>query len=242
VNLILFDVDGTLVDTSADDDRLYCEALRECMPEDAREVTIGPWEDYPDATDPAIAREVIAQACHRAAREAEIVAVRERFIAKWETALESGAITVRPRPGALAIVAAAAQRPRTLVAIASGGWGPTTAMKLSAAGFSLDDVVIASADDSESRVGIFNTAGIFAAASRGVPGLSGTVIVGDGVWDLRTAGALRAGFVGVAGTPENAQRLRHAGATVIVPHFEPAGNFWQAVDTALAHRRSAEQN
>ncbi len=242
VNLILFDVDGTLLDTSADDDRLYREALLESLPGDARPITIGPWREFAEVTHPAVARDVITRACNRPARDGEVIMVRQRFIKKWEAALKSGQVTVRPKPGARELLATAGRRPQTVIAITSGSWEPTVVLKLTAAGLPLENIVVTTADDSESRVGILRAAGIFAAAHRGVPGFSAVVLVGDGLWDARAAREARAGFVGIADKPEAAGRLRGAGAAVVLPHFEPASAFWNAVTTALAQRNAATAN
>lgn len=242
MNLLLFDVDGTLTDTSADDDRLFREALLEAMPADAKPVSIGPWHEFPEVTYPAIARAVITRACDRAARDGELMIVRRVLTRKWQEALDSGTVQVRPLPGALEIVEAARRRPKFTMAIATGGWGPTAMMKLTAAGFPVNELVIATADDAETRVGILRTAQMVAAAGRGVPGFSAVVLVGDGLWDARAAKEVRAGFIGVASDAERVIQLRGAGAAAVLPHFHPPEPFWAAVAAALAQRQAATSN
>jgi phosphoglycolate phosphatase-like HAD superfamily hydrolase len=242
VNLLLFDVDGTLLDTSADDDRFFREALLEGLPADAVPVTIGPWHEFTEVTYPAIARAVITRACGRRALDGEIMVVRRIHLQKWQRALDSGAVVVRARPGAREIVAAARERPKFTAAIATGGWGPSAILKLTAAGFPVDDLVIATADDSELRVGILRTAEMVAAAGRGIPGFSALVLVGDGLWDAYAARSARAGFVGVATGIEAIGKLRAAGAAAVVPHFQPPEPFWAGVNSALAQRQAAASN
>jgi phosphoglycolate phosphatase-like HAD superfamily hydrolase len=242
VNLLLFDVDGTLLDTSVDDDRLFREALVEGLPAGAQPVTIGPWHEFAEVTYPAIARAVITRACNRRAQDGEIMIVRRNVLRKWQQGVDSGAVVVKSKPGAHAIVAAARQRPRFTMAIATGGWGPTAIMKLGLAGFPVDELVIATADDSESRVGILRTAEMVAAAGRGVPGFEAIVVVGDGAWDARAAQQARAGFVGIASNAEAATQLRAAGAAAVISDFEPAERFWAAVDAALKQRAAAPGN
>lgn len=242
VNLLLFDVDGTLTDTSADDDRFFREALTESLPVDAGPVTIGAWDQFAEVTHPAIAHDVITRACGRRAREGEVFAVRRAHTLKWQQALDAGAVTIRARPGAREIVEAARQRRQFSAAIATGGWGPTALLKLTVAGFPVNDLVIATADDSEKRVGILRTAEIFAAAGRSIPGFDAIVVIGDGIWDARAARAAHAGFVGVAEDPATIAHLRSSGAAVVIPNFEPPEDFWNAVDAALALRRASTSN
>jgi len=242
VNLLLFDVDGTLTDTSADDDRLFRAALLENLPKDARPVEIGTWTDFPEVTYPAVARDVITRACNRPAREGEIMLVRKAHAQKWQHALDTGAARITAKPGAREIVDEARRRPKFVAAIATGGWAPTALLKLKAAGFPVDELTIATADDAESRVGILRTAQMVAAAARGVPGFSHIVVVGDGIWDARAASQMPAGFVGVAEAKGAVDTLRAAGAAAVIPHFQPPEKFWQAVTAALTQRRAATSN
>lgn len=242
MNLVLFDVDGTLLDTSAEDDRIFREALAENLPPDAQPPTIGPWHTFSEVTQPALAAAVFSRACGRRARDAEIMGVRQAVIRKWTAAVASGAAPVRVFPGARELFTAARQRPRTLVALATGVWEPAARLKLSAAGFTLEGTVLATADDSDTRQGIFNTASMLAASARGIPGFTATIVVGDGVWDAHAARTIGAAFVGIARDAETEARLRVAGATAIVPGFDSPDTFWRAVDTAVGHWRAARSN
>jgi hypothetical protein len=62
------------------------------------------------------------------------------------------------------------------------------------------------------------------------------------VWDGRAARGARAGFVGVSTDPQRTIHLRGAGASAVVPHFQPPGPFWAAVQAAIAQRHSAKSN
>lgn len=241
MNLLLFDVDGTVTDCAADDDRLFREALLESLPPDARVHVLGGWNEFAEVTQSAIARDVITRACDRPARDGEIMIVRRRLTEKWQEALAAGTVTVRLKPGARELFAAAGQRPKFFAALTSGTWEPVTLLKLSAAGWPLENLVIATGDDSESQAGILRTAQILAASRRGIPGFSATVVVGAHPWDARGARTVRAGFVAVGETSEVAA-LRSAGAAAVVPQLVPAESFWAAVTAALAQRHAATSN
>ena len=237
--LVLFDIDGTLVDTMGDDSRLFIEAMREVAGiDDSNEA----WERFKEVTDPAIVREMITQKNGRPAREVEIAEVRKRFLLKWQSGLESGEVTITPLPGAREIIEEVRARPGYLPAIASGGWGATALIKLRACKFPLDDLVIATADDGESRALIFRTAMLFAAARVAIPGFSQMVVVGDGVWDARTAKQIGAGFVGIARDAESRLRLSSEGAAATLPDFQSPKAFWKAIDTAARQASSAPGN
>jgi phosphoglycolate phosphatase-like HAD superfamily hydrolase len=239
VILVIFDIDGTLTDTNADDDRLFLEALRETS---GIADPIEPWETFGEVTDPAIVREVYSRNLGRRAREIEIAQVRGAFLRKWHEGLESGDLTVTPMPGAREIVEEVRSQKGHVAALATGGWGPTALMKLTAAQFPVDDLVLATADDAEIRSHIVRTASIFAAAGAAIPGFSQIVCVGDGVWDARTAKQVGAGFIGITNDPEKAIRLTSEGAVATLPDFRSADDFWAAVDKAVQRGQSAPGN
>lgn len=228
--LLLFDLDGTLVDTSADDARLYAAALAEVA---GQPVPLQPWENYREVTASAIAREALAPILGRRVRDGEVYQVREAQTRLWDRAFAAGELRVRPMPGALELFAEAQTRKGVVAAVATGGWGPAALIKLHAAGFPVENLVLASSDDAERRHEILNTAAIMAAAARGCFGFSGKVVIGDGVWDARAARDVRGGFVGVASDTGRILQLRAEGAAVVIPWFTDRIAFWAAIDAAI---------
>jgi len=239
VILLLFDLDGTLVDTSADDARLFGAALDEVA---GQHVPLHSWEHYTEITASSITREALAPVFGRRARDGEVFQARQIQTRLWEQAYEAGQLTLRPVPGALELFREAQTRPGHVAAIATGGWGPSALIKLHAAGFSLEDLVIATSDDAESRQSILGTAEILAAAARGCFGFSGRVVIGDGVWDARGARAVKGGFIGVSADPVHALHLRAEGATAVMPDFTDRAAFWAAVEAAVRRGSAAPGN
>lgn len=238
--LLLFDIDGTLTDTEADDARLFRQAL--CDVVEGGEPEVGPRESYAEATNAAMVRTILGQLLGRPAREIEVMAVHGRYVELWSKAVESGEIVIRPVPGAPEILAAARRREDVVTAVYSGSWLQDAGIKLAIGGFDLDELAVATCDDSERLSGIMNTAGIYAQAAAGVPGFSDTVVVGDGVWDAKAARAIGAGMVGRAEDPERAAALRRAGAAAVVGDFNDIDGFWNAVETARRAPRSQAGN
>ncbi len=238
INLI-FDIDGTLTDTTGLDDRFFLEAVAAVT---GTPPVVDSWEVFSEVTDSALARALLARDGIRAMGEAGIMEVRRTFIARWKTAVANGEAPVVPVPGAREVFEEALARRDLCVAIATGGWGPTALLKLAAAGFAVDERIVASADDAEQRAVILRTASSLAAAVRGVPGFSGVIVIGDGVWDARDAHAVGAGFVGIAADPVRALRLRAEGAVAVVPDFADGPRFWAAVEAARVRLRASPSN
>lgn len=237
--LLVFDLDGTLTDTMGDDGRLFADALRE-----AGGVTdpIPPWDSFPEVTDPAIVRVLTGRGMGSRSRDMAMLEVRTTFCLSWKEGLDTGALSVNAIAGAREILAAAEARPGFATAVATGGWGPTARMKLAAAGFPVDELVLATADEAEERAAIIRSAAILKASERGIPGFSAIVVIGDGVWDAKAARDVGAGFIGVAAEPDKALRLRSEGADAVISSFDPADRFWWAVDGALRRLRTTPGN
>jgi len=183
---IVFDLDGTLVDSHAFDSQLYAEALREVL----GDVDIDPtWRRYRHVTDEGILAQILAEA-GLAAQQQIRLRMRELFGAKVEHYLARGG-RCESMPGAIAAIEAL-RAAGCRLGIATGGWEHTARMKLARAGFSLEGLALASSDDAYDRVDIMN------ACLRRIGGTPDrAVYVGDGHWDLEASGRAGWRFIGI---------------------------------------------
>jgi len=90
--------------------------------------------------------------------------------------------------------------------------------KLASAGLPVDGIPWASADDACDRVEILRTAIQRAGRQYDQVAFEKVVYIGDGVWDVRAAKALRIGFLGLASS-NKARRLVEEGASCVLPDF-----------------------
>ena len=134
-------------------------------------------------------------------------------------------------PGATAALDAM-RRAGWRTAVATGGWGPSARLKLRTAGIDVADETFACADDAESRVEIVTLARQKAERHFDCT-FERVVSIGDGVWDVDTAARLALPFVGIA-SGSRAERLRAAGAAVVLPHYADLAAFLRALDSATA--------
>lgn len=184
---IIFDIDGTLVESMAIDTELYFEAIRAVLgPVRVREDL----RSYRHVTDSGILRQVVED--NRAPfDDAAAAAIQARFVESLEAHIRScgpfptidGAIPFFEK-----IRSAADQR----VAIATGGWRQSALLKLDSAGFDIDGVPLASSDDFPSRVDIMR----YALARIGSD-VESVTYFGDAEWDRRASDALGWNFVAV---------------------------------------------
>jgi len=125
---------------------------------------------------------------------------------------------MREIPGASALLKLLVAHPRWRIAIATGGWSVSASFKLASAGLPVDAFPWASANDAYDRAEILRTAIQRARQHYGHDAFEKVVYIGDGVWDVRAAKALRIGFLGLAAS-NKAGRLVEEGASCVLPNF-----------------------
>ncbi len=203
VHLIMFDIDGTLIESNDFDAALYAEAI---------DAVLGvpystDWRTYRHVTDRGILAEILEQnglADDPATHEA-VESLFARLLQDYVGGNQGGIQQVR---GAAKFLDSLKSDPRNRLAIATGGWEPSARIKLAAAGIDIRGIPLASASEAISRVEIMQIAE--ARALAGVEARSRTYF-GDAVWDQQACEALAYDFVCVGGG------VRHH---TVIPHFE----------------------
>ena len=181
----VFDIDGTLLDSFEEDAVLYVEAIRHVIGHvRIREA----WEKYTCVSDTGI----LAQIC----QDNDIIhdvrlfdTIREVFVHRLEAHMALHG-PCREVPGAREYLNRLRARPDVQVAYATGGWRASAQMKLRSAGFPLEDVPLASADDHHDRRQI-----MLCALGRLRGPFDTITYYGDGVWDREATAALGWEFV-----------------------------------------------
>lgn len=219
--LALFDLDGTLTDTNAVDGECYLEAMSSELG-----CALNPdWTTYRHCTDAGIAHESLSNFFGRPPSPQEIDRLRGRFVALLEARLAEDPSRFSAMPGAAALLSRL-QEEGWHLCIATGGWSTSAELKRRAAGLP-DTVSIFSSDLHHTREGILEIAIRRMREGNGVPSYDPIISLGDGVWDVTAAAALRLPFVGV-GRGARADRLREAGARAVLSDF---ANLADALET-----------
>jgi phosphoglycolate phosphatase-like HAD superfamily hydrolase len=224
--LAIFDIDGTLTDTTGVDDECYRTAIADSLGVSPEAID---WSGAAHVTDSEIFRWLCA--AHRRSEPSadEMTGARSRFVEQLTAALEESPTRFTSIAGAPRMLRQLVERGWS-VAVATGGWGPSARLKLRVAELPIDDAVFACADDARSRADIVQLARVRAEAFY-QRRFDRVVSVGDGVWDVETAIVLGLPFVGIA-TGARADRLRSAGARAVLPDYSNLDAVWTALDTA----------
>ncbi len=213
----MFDVDGTLTQSTLADGVCYAQAMSEHL-----DIEIDTdWSTYRHSTDSGIAQELFARAGRPTPTAHDLEPVRRRLLTLLSAALATDPEACRPVPGAGSLIERLRATPGVSIAIATGAWEDSARLKLRHAALPVNDLPLASADDAASREEIMMV-GLQRAADRaGVSSFDRVSYVGDQVWDVVAAQTLGFEFVGVR-VDGDVGRLRQAGARTVIRDFRVA--------------------
>ena len=194
---VMFDIDGTLVQSYEYDEKIYSCAV---------EAVVGfeidrNWSNYEHVSDVGILNEIIKT--HGLDEENEAIQhkVKEIFIREI-----SNHIAEKPTeevPGAISFIDYLANLDNVIVSFATGGWYETAVLKLDSAGFNYSKEFISSSNDHFKRTEIMTI------AKAKHENQSGTICTffGDGVWDKNACEELGFNFVLVGNRANHNQNI-----------------------------------
>lgn len=183
---IIFDIDGTLVDSMKFDSELYIRTIREI----AGNVFIrDDWGDYKYVTDSGILNQILNENNIQDVKEISL-RIKTLFGELILNHLES--YPCRPIRGAVETINRLYGNKEYTIGFATGGWRHAALMKLQSAGFSIDESTLFSGDNHHDRVSIMKSC-----KNRIAPGSNKTVYIGDAEWDIEAAAQLKWGFIGI---------------------------------------------
>ena len=220
MHLVVFDIDGTLTNTSLVDGECYWRAVCEVFGLSGEQPE---WTDFRHVTDLGIASELCERHLGRQLSSADANALSRRLTIQLDFALVRNDPTAYQIPGSEDVLSILTSSSEFAVALATGGFRLTAELKLRRAGLFNPSIPLASSDDAASRENIMRVAAR-RAAERYATQFDKFTYVGDGVWDVKAARALGWRFMGI-GSGVRADQLRQAGAELTIPNYGPAGVF-----------------
>jgi phosphoglycolate phosphatase-like HAD superfamily hydrolase len=187
MHAVIFDIDGTLLESVTIDHELYQQAVHHLLPDAHIRPAIAHY-DY--VSDSGILSQIFAD--NGVSPDQELAAaVQSRFVELLDRHItRSGAFP--EIPGALEYLQHHIESSDHAVAYATGGWRASARLKLKAAGFGGLDVPLATADDALDRKDIMLTA-----LSHLGESFSSITYYGDGPWDRDSSQQLGWNFVPV---------------------------------------------
>jgi phosphoglycolate phosphatase-like HAD superfamily hydrolase len=231
--LILFDIDGTLINTGGAGERAMSRAFADvCHVENGFEGV-----PFPGRTDPAILADVLGR--HGLDPAGEIVdRFRAVYYQRLVEELARPLAAARILPGVVDLLGALVRRPRTTVSLLTGNYSQSARLKLEHFGLWRYFQGGAFGEDAANRPGLVPVAVVRAAALGAPPARPrDVVVVGDTPLDVAT-GLLNGGrSIAVATGSFDAATLADAGADLVLEDLTAIDAFLDALDDGEPTRR-----
>ncbi len=194
-NLVIFDIDGTLINSTEVDAVCYLGSLKRFGINEIE----ARWQNYTTATDRGIFEEIFEDRFMRKPTAEELERQREGFLLLLKEHFAREPEAFLEIPGARRILAELRRRDDWRIGIATGGWRETALFKLSAAGININGIPLVSSSEKKKRDDIVRTCIERAREHYGVTAFEAIVSVGDAIWDVQVARKLDIGFIGIGG-------------------------------------------
>lgn len=187
MHAVIFDIDGTLLQSVSVDDDLYRQSVRSVLGPVRFRSSLA---EYDFVTDSGILRQILLDNSIPADPD-PMPAIKACFVRALGTHINDNG-PFREISGAKEILCSLSASETHAVAIATGGWKETAYLKLNSSGFYLSGIPIASSNDSVERTEIMRIA-----LSKLGSDFDSITYYGDGPWDRDACLALGWRFVAV---------------------------------------------
>ncbi len=221
MKLVLFDVDGTLVNSHRFDADCYVRAVEDVL--GVKDVD-DDWSHYKHVTDQGVLAEIYRENFGREIGGETVERFKAEFMSTMRRRLEEAGEGLEPVPGAIEAFGAARSDKDLAAAVTTGCWRVSALFKLASAGFEIGNVPVFSSDDAVSREGIMRKA--LADATREETSPDKVVYIGDGVWDLAASRRMGFDFIAIG---EGWKELEARGAAKAFPDFTGLEAFLKAL-------------
>lgn len=197
MHLVMFDIDGTLVNTADFEDVCYLKAIQHVVSEKID----SDWSNYNNATDSGILDEIVDNYGLGNKRDSIHYEVRQIFTNYIKSHLQCNrAIEI---DGASEFIRLLKKRGDVVLSIATGGWEKTAKLKLKSAGIDYSEIAFASGSDSISRLDIMK----LAEKRCLLGGFTSKTYFGDAIWDKKTSLSLAYNFILVGNGIEHTKQI-----------------------------------
>ena len=211
MKLILFDIDGTILDSVKTDDLCYIKTFWDLFSWDLSNID---WNNFKNVTDSGITQELFFSKYERAPTGHEI----ESIISYYGQQLEFHSEFIKEIDCALSFLEHLDALPDIAVGFATGGWRETAVIKCKSIGFKLEEHPFVSSSDHFERASIIDLAIKDALVRSKVESFDSITYFGDGLWDLRATKEMGIDFIGV--DHHSDEKLRNAGVKRIISDYK----------------------
>lgn len=210
----IFDIDGTLTNTTKVDDKCFIRAFENVFGID---ISNQDWSKFKNVTDWGITEEIISKNWNRKPTKEEFEKLEINFVRLLKNELQKDQIQFKEINGATDFIERLNKRNDTIIGIATGGWEKSAKLKLNAIGIDPTKFPFSSSSRFKKREDIIldTLNQIFKTTEKPIKQI---VYFGDGTWDFFTCEKLGIDFIGID-SKENG-KLKKVGAKKVFKDFE----------------------
>jgi phosphoglycolate phosphatase-like HAD superfamily hydrolase len=188
LHLIMFDIDGTLVNSYGFDEDCYLEAAEIVL----GKVISSNWDDYSNTTDTGILDEAIKMNSIPGDRNKIHQDFKRVFVNLISDFISNNSNSIREIRGASQLIQKLKNRRDVKIAIATGGFEESAKLKLKAVGINTQGCAFASSSDHYSRTEIMKIA---KSRVNDNPVFESKTYFGDAEWDQKASETLGYSFI-----------------------------------------------
>jgi len=214
VKYVIFDIDGTLTDTTEVDDKCYMDSFESLFGINIKDTN---WNSLKNVTDWGITEELFKIRLDREVTIQEIQLLKETFVNDLESELAKDKSQFIEINGAANFFHNLLINEALQIGIATGGWEESADLKLKAIGINPHQIIYSNSSHFKSRERI--TRAVIEQLNKSSKINPDEIIyLGDGEWDYRTCQKLGIRFIGIDNKRKG--KLEKLGANEIYPDFK----------------------
>lgn len=211
MNLIIFDIDGTIIDSIESDDACFVQSFYELFDLDLKDLD---WDTFKNITDSGLTYDIFHQFLNRAPELEEISLLKNRYY----DLLQKQIHTITEIDGAADFINYLVSQPNYTIAFATGGWKKTALLKAQQSNIDITRYTYKTADDHYNRAQMLQLAIDESRQLTNVNVFDSIISFGDGLWDMTTADELGVAFIGVDYNQNH--KLRKAGVQRVIRDYK----------------------
>lgn len=193
-NLIIFDIDGTLLNSMRIDSKYYIQSITD---EFGINNINEDWSIYNKITDSGLFEEIYINHFKKKPDDDDFKKHENKFYKILKSIFENQSDIISEIPGAHKIITKLRSLKNYFISIATGSYKKTALLKLNLFNISENDIPLSTANDDKSRENVVKICIDKSKYFYNINTFDKIISIGDGIWDLKTAKYLKLPFIGI---------------------------------------------